>query len=309
MAAMKRRDVLVTGAGGFVGKHVLERARARGVEAHAVRGDLRDSRVARLAVEEARPAAVIHLAAVRVAGRPDPWSILGDNLLLCANVLDAVRELAPEAPVLIAGSAAQYGMAAPHHLSEAATTRPFTAYGAIKQVLETACTAGPLRGPARVIWTRSFNHVGPGQGLDAPVSSWARQVAEAEVGGGGNLRTGRLDVERDFLDVRDIADAYLDLAASSADGVVNVCSGTAVRLQSIVEMLLRACEVPIAVERDPALDRPADPPHVVGDAALLRSLTGWRPRIDLEQSVADVLDEWRARVREAEPKASATRGA
>ena len=82
-----------------------------------------------------------------------------------------------------------------------------------------------LNGGVRVIWARAFNHVGPGQGPDAPVAQWARQVAEAELAGGGTLRTGALDVVRDFLDVRDVADAYLALVRSPAEGAVNVCSG------------------------------------------------------------------------------------
>jgi GDP-4-dehydro-6-deoxy-D-mannose reductase len=163
-------------------------------------------------------------------------------------------------------------------------------------VLERACISSPLVGRVRTIFTRSFNHVGPGQGADAPIAAWARQLAEAEAAGGGVVKTGRLDVRRDFLDVRDVADAYLDLVLSEGDGVVNVCSGTAVLLEDVAELLLRLVAVSVSLERDPALHRAIDPPVIEGDPTRLERLTGFRPRIPLEQSLADVLEEHRASV-------------
>jgi GDP-4-dehydro-6-deoxy-D-mannose reductase len=163
-------------------------------------------------------------------------------------------------------------------------------------VLERAFISTPLVGQVRTIFTRSFNHVGPGQGDDAPIAAWTRQLAEAEAAGGGVVKTGRLDVRRDFLDVRDVADAYLDLVLSEGEGIVNVCSGTAILLADVAEMLLRLVAVPISLERDPALHRPIDPPVVVGDPTRLERLTRFRPRIPLEQSLADVLEQHRARV-------------
>jgi GDP-4-dehydro-6-deoxy-D-mannose reductase len=304
-----RRAVLVTGTTGFVGAHVLARAGARGLEAVAARGDLRDSETARALVAETRPFAVLHLASAWRRAGDDVWQALADDLLMAGNVLSAVAAFAPQAPVLISGSAAQYGLAGPHPLHETAPTSPFGAYGAMKSVLEEACTSTALRGDVRVIWTRSFNHVGPGQGLDAPVPSWAKQVAATEAAGSGVLKTGRLEVVRDFLDARDIADAYLELIASPADGVVNVCSGVGLRLQEVADTLVGLSSASISIERDAALERPIDPPHVVGDPGRLRDLTGWAPRISLERSLRDVLDEWRRRVGEQEPRSLVARGA
>lgn len=302
------RTVLVTGATGFVGAHVLARARARGLEAVAARGDLRDPEAARLSVAETRPAAVLHLASARGRAGDDVWSWLADDLLMAGNVLEAVRTFGPDAPVLVPGSAAQYGLVGPGALAETAPTVPVGAYGAAKSVLEAACTSTALRGGARVIWTRSFNHVGPGQGVEAPVPSWAKQIAEAETAGSGVLRTGQLEVVRDFLDVRDVADAYLELVASSAEGVINVCSGVGVRLRDVADAMVGLSGASIAVEQDPALERPVDPPHVVGDPSRLRELTGWTPSIDLERSLQDVLDEWRRRPGGREPRSLVARG-
>ena len=305
MRSMRR--VLVTGATSFVGLHVLERAGARGLEAVAARGDLRDPAVAGGLIAEVRPSAVLHLASAR-SRTSDVWQVAADDLRMAGNVLAAVVEHAPEAPVLFPGSAAQYGQGADRLLPETAPLVPVGAYGAVKCVLEAACTAPVLRAGVRVIWTRSFNHIGPGQGLDAPVPSWARQIAEAEAAGSGVLRTGRLDVVRDFLDVRDVADAYLALVESAAEGAVNVCSGTGVRLRNVAETLRSLSGAAVAVEQDPALEREVDPPYVVGDPGRLRELTGWQPQFTLEQSLRDVLDEWRRRVAQPAPLRPAPQG-
>lgn len=289
-------DVLLTGATGFVGRHVAARAGVRGLDVARVRGDLRDPAVARNAVAAGRPSAVIHLASA-LRQRAEPWCALVDDLRMIGNIVGAVHDFAPEAVVLVPGSAAQYGVAERGLLREDDPATGRTAYGAAKCVLERACTSPPLVGRVRTICTRSFNHVGPGQGDDAPIAAWARQVVEAEVAGGGVVKTGRLDAVRDFLDVRDVADAYLDLVLAHADGIVNVCSGTAVVLIDVVELLVRLAAAPVSYERDPAMDRTIDPPVVVGDPTRLEGLTGFRPRIPLEHSLDDVLEEHRARMR------------
>src|SRR5689334_5615561 len=265
-------DVFVTGAGGFVGRHVVDRARSAGLRVQAAEGDLRAPDALDAQIAAARPGAVIHLAAARRGG--DPWPALTNDLAMTGAVLAAVARHAPEAPVLVPGSAAQYGMGAPRPLREDEPTAPVSPYGATKAVIERAATAAPLRGRVGVIATRSFNHIGPGQGLDAPAAQWARQLVEAELaGGGGTIRTGDLDVVRDLLDVRDVADAYLALVrAPEAHGVVNVCSGVAVPMRRVAELVAGCAAVPVTIERDPELTRRVDPPHVVGDPSRLRTL-------------------------------------
>jgi GDP-4-dehydro-6-deoxy-D-mannose reductase len=287
-------DLLVTGSRGFVGRHLMARASARGIAAVAVTGDLRDPAAAAASVAAAAPRAVVHLAGTPHARRrEDPWAALVDDLRMVGNVIAAVRRHAPEAPVIVAGSAAQYGRGLDRRLREDDATAPSSAYGNAKELVERAALGPGTALGVRTIAVRAFNHCGPGQGLDAPAAQWARQLAQARHAGGGALRTGDLAVARDFLDVRDVADAYLALAfdAPGAAGVVNVCSGEPVRLDRVVELLVEAAGVAVAVERDPALARSDDPPFVVGDPARLHALTGWRPRIPLSQSLADQLAE------------------
>jgi GDP-4-dehydro-6-deoxy-D-mannose reductase len=288
---MSSGPILVTGATGFVGRHVVAAATAQGLEVVATEGDLRDTAVARDAVERHRPRAVIHVAA-RPRRMTDVWETLADEIRMAGNVLNATQGTG--AAVLIPGSAGQYGLSGDQALAEDAPAAPVSAYGALKCVLEDACLSAPLRGDARVIWARSFNIVGPGQGLDAPVPAWARQIADLERAGGGVLRTGSLTPVRDFLDVRDVAEAFLDLIGRDIDGVVNVASGEGVALQTVVDELVGGASVPIEAQADPALARRVDPPRVVADVTRLHRLTDWRPRFSLEQSLGDVLAEWRA---------------
>jgi len=288
---MRLGQVLVTGAGGFVGRHLVDRAQALGVSTVASEGDLHSPEAARRAVAEARPSAVVHLAGVPVGGS-GAHVALAANAAICSNLLDAVAEHAPGIPLLVPGSAAEYGLGSPDPLIESAPLAPVSAYGAVKLALERACLAAE---GVRVIWARSFNHLGPGQGVDAPVAGWASQLVEAERGGPRVLRTGRLEIVRDFLDVRDVADAYLALVASVAEGPVNVCSGRPVRLQEVVDRLVGAATVEVSIETDPKLLRGVDPPTVVGNPGRLRTLTGWQPARRLEESLGDVLEEWRRR--------------
>jgi GDP-4-dehydro-6-deoxy-D-mannose reductase len=290
-----RADILLTGAGGFVGGHLVERAAARGLEIAVVGGDVLDAAAVRQAVGAARARAVVHLATAR-RRESDPLAALAADTRMTLNVIQAVRELTPDARVLVPGSAAQYGLGLARPLRESDPLQPLTAYGEAKSVLELICTSPSLLGDMRIIFTRSFNHVGPGQAEEAPVAHWAKQLAAAEAAGGGVVCTGRLDVQRDFLDVRDVADAYLDLVQSEASGVVNVCSGDGVVLADVAAALIRLVDAPVSLAQDPTLVRSSDPPAVVGDPALLRQLTAFRPRIGLVQSLTDVLGEQRARL-------------
>jgi GDP-4-dehydro-6-deoxy-D-mannose reductase len=288
-----REPILVTGASGFVGSHVLARAHARGLRAVASTGDLREPETVRQIVATHRPGAIVHLASCRHRHAGAPWGLLGDELKMLSNLLSAAAELAPGAPLLVPGSASQYGLAGPEPVSESNPMAPINEYGAVKCVLERAALLAPLAGDVRVVWARSFNLVGPGQGLDAPVPSWARQIVDAESRGGGCVHTGNLSVVRDFLDVRDAADAYLALVDSDAQGPVNVGSGRPTALREVVDDLVESASAHVTVEADDSLRRNHDPAFVVADVTRLRALTGWQPAIGLHESLTDVLDEWR----------------
>jgi GDP-4-dehydro-6-deoxy-D-mannose reductase len=278
--------VLVTGANGFIGKHLVRLVSESNREVVAVQGDLRRPDIAAAAVAKAQPSAVVHLATS--AGSLNAWNALAQDVAMAGNVIRALSCHSPDALLLVPGSAAQYGWGSAEYLAEDSPRVPVSGYGAMKCVLEDALFLPPLSGRVRVIWARTFNVLGPGQPLRAPVASWATQLASTKRAGRAHVRVGNLAAIRDFLDVRDVAEAYIALLGSDFDGPVNVGSGVAVELRQILDDLMEHFQVQATVDVRPELMHDADPPKIVADVSLLRRHTRWSPRRDLSSSLADI---------------------
>jgi GDP-4-dehydro-6-deoxy-D-mannose reductase len=316
--------VLVTGAAGFAGGHLLallaseqpapavvgwRRPAPDGVRPpEAGRG--RDSRIVwqevdildRAAVERAvaqvQPRQVYHLAgAAAVAGS---WThcaaTLRTNTLGTEHILAAVKRSAPAARVLIPGSALVYR---PHDgaLDENGPIGPVSPYGVSKLAQEMLAARYAADG-LTVIRTRSFTHCGPGQDPSYAASSFARQVAGIEAGDiEPTLRVGDLSARRDLLDVRDTVRAYRALMRRGFPGAVyNVCSGSAHGMRDVLDELLAQARVPVDVQVDPERLRPSDYALLLGDRGRLTAATGWEPRIGLAETLRDLLADWRARL-------------
>jgi GDP-4-dehydro-6-deoxy-D-mannose reductase len=303
--------VLVTGANGFAGRHLLAALRVRG---HDVIGagrvgdgdvdaalDLDDPATIAAVVAGARPEAIVHLAgqAFVPAANLDPIGTYTVNALGTARLLEAARALAPDARVVVAGSADIYGLQprAAYPLRESVAPNPASPYAASKVAAEAFALAAAHTYGLDVVVTRAFNHIGPGQDPRFVVASFARQLAAIAAGGPPLLEVGNLEAQRDFLDVRDVADAYVALAERRAPGgVYNVARGEAVAIKEILRRLITIARVPVEVREDPSRMRPADVPLILGDAAKLRAASGWAPRISLERSLRDIYDDARERV-------------
>ena len=282
-------SVLVTGPGGFVGAHLKE---LLGGEAVPTEADVTDPAAVRAAVREARPRCVVHLAAlswVRESWR-EPARVWEVNAVGTVNVLDAVQRERPEARVVVASTGEVYGRAERVPTPEDESVAPVSPYAASKAAAELA--AGQARESGLdVVVARAFQHEGPGRDERFAVGSWSRQLAELELGGGGTLRVGNLEVERDITDVRDVCRAYkLLLEPSVPADVYNVATGRPVKMSDVVELLVGMARCPVTVERDPERLRPADIPVLSGDASRLRGATGWEPEIPLERTLADALE-------------------
>jgi GDP-4-dehydro-6-deoxy-D-mannose reductase len=267
--------------------------------------DLEDPTQAAVAVEEARPDRIFHLAGQSSVHRSwdDPGATLRANVLGIVNVLDAARRLGLRPAALVVGSADEYGPASPEEqpLRESAPLRPASPY-AVSKVAQAALAL--LYGPAggmRVVVTRTFPHTGPGRGEAFAESSFARQIAEIEAGRRpAVVEVGNLDAVRDFADVRDVVRAYDLLIENGEPGeVYNVCTGRGRRIGELLDALVALSTVRVDVRVDAARLRAADVSVLVGDPSKLRSATGWQPRIPLEQTLRDLLEDWRARVRSA----------
>ena len=290
---------LVTGGRGFGGGHLLEHLTERGQEAAAPGRselDLLDAQAVRAAVRDLRPAAIVHLAAkasVKYSWE-NPAEVLVDNVGMTANLLEAVRQQAPEASVLLAGSGEIYGPPERLPVEEDAPLRPQNPYAASKAACDLLGGQYADARGLRVVRTRAFNHAGPGQSEDYVLGTLTRQVADAEAARRDEvlLRTGSVEAARDFTDVRDVVRAYAE-AIELAPGAYNVCSGRSVRVAELIELVRGCARIPVRQELDPDRLRPHEVPEVRGSAKRLEAACGWRPQIALERTVADALDHWR----------------
>jgi GDP-4-dehydro-6-deoxy-D-mannose reductase len=300
--------VLVTGAGGFVGRHVLAALEAAGHEGIAAGGpgdrsayvvDVRDAAAVLALVAQTLPDAVVHLAGQAFVPQSvaEPLATLAVNAGGTANVLEAAR--AARIRVVLASSADVYGTQAPERmpLDETAPLRPANPYAASKAAAETYTLTWARVYGLDAIVTRAFNHIGPGQDERFAVASFAAQLARIAAGGPPRMAVGNLTAQRDFLDVRDVAAAYVALLANGERGeVYNICSGHPVALREVLRQLITIAHVPVEVRDDPLRLRPSDTPVLYGDATKLRAATGWTPRYTLAQSLRDVYEDAQRRV-------------
>ena len=294
---MSAGATFVTGGGGFAGRHLLESLGGAVAPSHAEL-DLLDSDAVRRAIAAAAPERVFHLAALASVARSwvQPGAVLRDNLEMTVNVLNAVRDEAPQAVVVLASSSEVYGPPERLPITEDAPLRPQNPYAVSKAACDLLGGQYADAHGLRVVRVRAFNQAGPGQSDEYVVGTIARQVTEAEATGVGAavVRTGNPDSARDFTDVRDTVRAYVT-ASSLPSGVYNVCSGRATTVRTLVELAGRAARVEVSHEVDAGRARRHDVPEVRGSAERLAEASGWRPEIPLEQTVADAIDYWRER--------------
>jgi GDP-mannose 4,6-dehydratase len=323
--------VLITGVGGFVGSHLVEFLRREHPEAeifgltrphgstgagasggvHLLEADLNDPTALEPVLDLVAPDRVVHLAgqsSVHLSWL-DPGGTLRTNVLGLVHLVDALRRRQLRPALLVVGSAEEYGSVSPADLPlrEDAPLLPASPYAASKaaQGLLAAEYARGLGLP--LVRTRTFHHTGPGRGEAFAESSFARQIAEIEMGGReGVLLVGNLDAVRDYTDVRDVVRAYwtlLDHAKEAAGGVFNVCSGRGRKVGDLLDRLLTHAKAKVEIRVDKTRLRPADVPAQVGDPSALQARTGWTPRIPLEQSLEELLEDWRLRVRATRKRA------
>lgn len=306
--------MFVTGLTGFVGRHLRAQLEAEGAKVlgtcfpeHAEEAgcvfylDLRSEAEVRSAVRDARPDRIVHLAALSNVGHS--WErrteTLETNLMGTYHLLEAVRSGAPGARVLLVSSSDVYGV---HGLRDARLredhpTQAVSPYAYTKICAELLAGFYARVETLNVVVARPFPHTGPGQSPDFVCSDWASQIARIERGAAEPvIRVGNVDVERDFLDVRDVVRAYLALLDKGRAGeVYNIASGHAVSLRWILDSLLAMSGEPIRVEADAARFRKVDIPTLTGDNEKIRAETGWEPRIPLGRTLRDLLEDRRAR--------------
>lgn len=271
-------------------------ASAPGVAWQAV--ELKDPSSVRAALAAIRPGAIYHLAGTASQGKS--WAqtdeTLRINVLGTAHLLDALRELGLRPRIVVIGSASVY-RPTNEAMDEEAAIGPASPYGLSKLAQELVALQG-LAGEAEppTIVVRAFNHIGPRQGPDFVAATFARQLAAIEAKRHAPvLEVGNLDAQRDLMDVRDTVRAYHALMQRGTPGrVYNVCAGRAVRIRDLLDELVRLTRVRVEVRLDPARLRVADQAVVLGRHDRLTRDTGWQPVVPMSQTLADLLDYWRA---------------
>lgn len=262
-------------------------------------GDIEDPFAVGYAVARARPDRIYHLAAQSYpsASWDAPVATMRTNVEGTINVLEAVRQHCPVTRVHIAGSSAEYGWVRPEEtpIPETRSLRPLSPYGVSKVAAELTGLQYHASYGLHVVVTRSFNHVGPHQGDRCSIQTFCQQMVAIERGTQpAVMLVGNLEARRDFTHTTDAARALWFLLENAPPGeVYNLCSGSAIRIGDIVDMVCQQGQVAATVQTDPARLRPADEPLLVGDNSKLRAATGWQPAIDMPQIVAELLTYWR----------------
>jgi len=275
--------------------------RAAAASSHVVhhRLDVTDGAACRALVGEVRPDWLFHLAGFAHVSKAEqvPDACLAVNFGGARAVLAGCLAASPRTTVLLVSSAEVYGRVdeAALPVAEDAPLAPATIYAVSKAAAEMSAHHARAQGLAVTI-LRPFNHIGPGQSADFVASAFAQQVARIEHGlQEPVLRVGNLEARRDLSDVRDTVAGYLAAAGGGRAGATyNVCSGRAVAVRELLETLLSLSSADVRVERDPARMRVLDMPVFLGSGERLARDTGFRPRRALRDTLADVLDYFRA---------------
>lgn len=311
---------LITGIHGFAGSHLADLLVEKGETVYGLarspdknlnvahlgnniqvmRADICNSAQVRQALESVRPDAIYHLAGLSYVPTTGDSSVFDSHYKGTQTLLESAKQLKLRAKIVWVGSSEEYGAINKDDgpINEKFQLNPMSLYGVSKSAADLLANSFHERGELEVVRMRPFNHIGPRQDSRFVVSSFARQIAEIEAGAEPVLKTGNLESERDFTDVRDIVRAYHAVMQRGKSGeVYNVCSGKTKTIKDVLTELIAQAKPDIRVESDADRFRPNARVSFLGDFSKLKTATGWYPEILLEKSLRDTLDFWRNKLR------------
>src|SRR5579859_3179028 len=265
--------------------------------------ELQDASAVRGVIRAVQPDKVFHLAAQSFV--PTSWTApaatLTNNIVSQVNLFEAIREAQLDPVIHVAGSSEEYGLVYPDEapILESNPLRPLSPYAVSKVAQETLAIQYFRSYGLKCVVTRGFNHTGPRRGQVFVTSSFARQIAEIEAGHRKPvIEVGDLDSKRDWTDTRDMVRAYWLATERGAPGeVYNVGQGTCICVGEMLDILLTHSNVKIAKEQDPSRMRPSDVLLLWANVDKFKKDTGWEPTIPFDQTMVDLLNYWRERVR------------
>jgi GDP-4-dehydro-6-deoxy-D-mannose reductase len=265
--------------------------------------ELQDASATRGVIRAIQPDRIFHLAAQSFV--PTSWTApaatLTNNIVSQVNLFEAVREAHLDPVIHIAGSSEEYGLVHPDEapIREDNPLRPLSPYAVSKVGQEMLAIQYFRSYNMKCIVTRGFNHTGPRRGQVFVTSSFARQIAEIEAGiRKPIIDVGDLESKRDWTDTRDMVRAYwLTTERGQPGEVYNVGRGTCIRIGDMLDVLLSHSSVDIGKEQDPSRMRPSDVRLLWANVDKFKKATGWEPMIPFDQTMVDLLDYWRERIR------------
>lgn len=306
--------ILVTGSNGFVGQHLVKELSEAGATVIGVGGsigthDKSPYVESYLELDLTKPegaakidfsdvSGVIHLAGLAAVGPSfdDPELYMRVNVGIEVNLFETALQQNVKPRFLIISSGTLYDPKAPLPLTESSRVDPSSSPYAASKIGQEEKALDYAKQGFEVMIARPFNHIGPGQGPGFIVPDIAEQIIKVEKGEAQEIMVGNLDAKRDYTDVRDIVRGYRLLLESGKSGeIYNLCSGSAKSGHEILEGLLKAADKQIEVKQDPDKMRPSDTPEIYGSHDKLTTDTGWQPQINLDQTLADVIADWRNR--------------
>jgi len=301
----------ITGISGFVGKHLTDYLHeqkwhvagsdlqpASGISAF-YQADINDRVTLRRALQEIQPDVIFHLAGVIKSDTPDKY--YQAHVLGTVTLLDSVIECDLSPVVFVASSSAVYGSGlGQRSITEQFKPRPTTHYGVSKLAQELAALHYFTSFGLPILLVRTFNLLGPGLSPQLACSAFARQIAQAEQNKMlSTILTGNLSARRDFVDVRDAVRAYVLLAEKGEAGkAYNVASGKAVAISECLDFLRKQAKVQVDAVVDPSRVQKDDIPVQIGSIKRLQATTGWDMEISNQQSLLDMLDDWRQKTKD-----------
>jgi GDP-4-dehydro-6-deoxy-D-mannose reductase len=314
------KKILITGASGFVGKHLIEllskeeenqifgtylidKSKASlakfGDKLNLRKIDLSDEANVFSMIEEIKPDLIFHLAASTSPAESfnDPKGTIMNNVSTELNILDALKKLnLTKTRVLITSSADIYGKVSEENLpiNEDCPLNPTNPYAVSKIAQDFLALQYFNAHNIKTIRVRAFNHVGPGQSPAFVVSAFAKKIAEIEKTEESEITVGNLEAKRDFTDVRDMVKAYVEIIEKGNPGdVYNIGSGKALKISEILDGLVELSNKKITVKVDEKLMRPVDNPELVCDATKIGKTINWVPEIPINKTLEDTLNYWR----------------
>jgi len=314
--------LMITGVNGFVAAHFLELLSSCGRSDFEILGlgrsvnsntlskfdkininyrciDLLNKEEVAETIKKFKPNYLLHLASISSVGHSwkHPQDSFVNNTNIFLNLVEQIRLQEIQCRILSVGSSEQYGNVTKEilPLREDSSLNPISPYAVARVSQEMISKIYEQGYGMDIIMTRSFNHIGPGQKDIFVISSFAKQLVGIKLGKSNTntITTGDLNIIRDFIDVRDVVNAYYKLLMNGKKGeVYNICSGNGISLNDIIVKMCQKLSIEVNLEMNQELIRPNDNKIIIGNSDKLKKELNWKPQIDLEKSLDDILSFW-----------------